>query len=81
MILNNATTNALLQSLVPNRLRGRVMAVYVFMFLGMAPIGALQAGTVARWIGSPGALIAGSIVLFVTIAAVWARVPELREIR
>lgn len=81
MILNNATTNALLQSLVPNELRGRVMAVYVFMFLGMAPLGALQAGTLARWIGSPGALVIGAAVLLVTLAAAWLRVPELRQIR
>ncbi|MDQ3556404.1 MAG: MFS transporter, partial [Gemmatimonadota bacterium] len=80
-ILNNATTNALLQSLVPDALRGRVMSVYVFMFLGMAPLGALQAGTLARWIGSPAALAVGAALLFATIAGVWLRTPELREIR
>ncbi|CAN5355023.1 MFS transporter [soil metagenome] len=81
VILNNSTTNALLQSLVPNQLRGRVMAVYVFMFLGMAPIGALQAGTLANWLGAPAAIAAGAGVLFLLILVVWARVPELREIR
>ncbi len=81
VILNNSTTNALLQSLVPNQLRGRVMAVYVFMFLGMSPIGALQAGTLANWLGAPAAIAAGAGVLFLLILVVWARVPELREIR
>lgn len=81
MILNNATTNALLQSLVPDRLRGRVMAVYVFMFLGMAPLGSLQAGALAHWLGAPTALALGAAAMLVTAVLVWLRVPELREVR
>jgi MFS family permease len=80
MILNNATVNALLQSLVPDALRGRVMSVYVFMFLGMAPLGSLQAGALARWIGAPYALATGAAVLFLLTMAVWWRVPELRNV-
>ncbi|CAN5862405.1 MFS transporter [soil metagenome] len=81
MILNNATLNALLQGLVPDDLRGRVMAVYVFMFLGMTPIGSLQAGVLARWWGAPGALLAGAALLFVILVLVWTRIPELRRLR
>ncbi|HEX8674909.1 MAG TPA: MFS transporter [Longimicrobium sp.] len=81
MILNNATLNALLQSLVPNRLRGRVMSVYVFMFLGMTPIGALQAGALSRAVGAPAALAAGAAALFLIVLAVTLRVPELRRVR
>jgi MFS family permease len=81
MILNNATLNALLQSLVPNRLRGRVMSVYVFMFLGMTPIGALQAGALSRAIGAPAALAAGAVALFLIVIAVTLRIPELRRVR
>jgi MFS family permease len=80
MLLNNTITNALLQSLVPDRLRGRVMAVYVFMFLGMAPVGSLQAGTLAQWIGAPLALTLGGLVLLLVIVLVWWRVPALRNI-
>ena len=78
MILNNATVNALLQSRVPDRLRGRVMSVYVFMFVGMTPLGALQAGALARWIGAPRALAAGAGTLLLIISWVAAKVPELR---
>lgn len=81
MILNNATLNALLQSLVPNRLRGRVMSVYVFMFLGMTPIGALQAGALSRVVGAPYAVAIGAAVLFAVMVAVAVRVPELRRVR
>lgn len=80
MILNNATLNALLQGLVPDDLRGRVMAVYVFMFLGMTPIGSLQAGVLARWWGAPGALLAGAAALFAILVVVWTRIPELRRL-
>jgi MFS family permease len=81
MILNNATTNALLQSIVPDELRGRVMGVYVFMFLGMTPVGSLQAGALARWLGAPAALAIGSAILLAVIATAWLRVGELRGVR
>jgi MFS family permease len=81
MILNTASTNALLQSIVPDRLRGRVMGVYVFMFLGMTPLGSIQAGALARWFGAPLALLIGAGTLLLTVLIVWSRVPELREVR
>lgn len=81
MILHNATVNALLQSLVPDRLRGRVMAVYVFMFLGMTPLGSLQAGALARWLGAPAALALGAGTLLLILLGVWSRTSELRELR
>ena len=81
MILNNGCVNSLLQSLVPDRLRGRVMSVYVFMFLGMAPLGSLQAGALARWMGAPAALAAGAAVLALVVLGVAWKVPELGELR
>lgn len=81
MILNNATLNALLQSLVPDRLRGRVMSVYVFMFIGMAPLGALQAGALARWLGAPTALLGGALAAASAVLWVARRIPELAETR
>ena len=81
LISFTATVNAMLQTVVPDRLRGRVMSVYVFMFLGMTPLGSLQAGALARWIGAPAALGVGTLLLLAVIAMVWLRVPELREAR
>jgi MFS family permease len=79
MLLINVS-NALVQTQVPDELRGRVMSVYVFMFLGMAPLGSLQAGALARWLGAPAALAIGAVALIAVIAAVWWRVPELRNV-
>ena len=76
-----ATVNALLQTLTPDALRGRVMSVYVFMFLGMTPVGSLQAGAVARWIGAPAAVTLSSALFLAAVLLAWAKVPELREVR
>jgi len=48
-----AATNTTLQNRVPDQLRGRIMAVYATMFMGVQPIGSLIAGGVAKRIGAP----------------------------
>lgn len=48
-----AATNTIVQSRVPDELRGRVMAVYATMFMGVQPIGSLIAGGIAKHIGAP----------------------------
>jgi MFS family permease len=78
MILNNASVNSLLQSRTPDRLRGRVMSVYVFMFIGVSPLGSLQAGALARWIGAPYALACGAGALLLIVAWIAVNIPELR---
>ena len=42
MITQAASTNTLIQSMVPDTMRGRVMAIYAMMFMGMMPLGALE---------------------------------------
>jgi MFS family permease len=66
-----AATNTVVQSRVPDELRGRVMAVYATMFMGVQPIGSLIAGGVAKHIGAPYTLaifgllvLAGSVIFF-----------------
>ena len=79
MIVTTALANTMLQTLVPDSLRGRVMAFYAFVFVGMAPFGAFQAGLVAEHTGAPIAIaIGGSGCLIATALAAWA-VPELRQ--
>jgi MFS family permease len=48
-----AATNTMTQIRVPDELRGRIMAVYATMFMGVQPLGALFAGGVARRVGAP----------------------------
>jgi MFS family permease len=48
-----ASTNTVLQSIVPDELRGRVASLYVMSFIGMTPLGALACGSIAERIGPP----------------------------
>ena len=62
MMVQMASSNTLIQSMVPDHLRGRVMAVYSMMFMGMAPFGALAAGAAADRFGAPLAVTAGGVI-------------------
>ena len=81
MILNTAVTNTLLQSIVPDGLRGRVMGFFTFVFIGMAPFGAFQAGFVAEHLGAPTAVVIGGMVCAIASLGLWGRVPEVPALR
>ena len=79
MIVNNALTNTMLQTIVPDHLRGRVMGFYSFVFVGMSPLGAFQAGAFAERFGAPLAIGIGALVCAAAVATAAWRVPELRQ--
>ncbi|HUO85012.1 MAG TPA: MFS transporter [Thermoanaerobaculia bacterium] len=79
MIFTMASSNTLVQSMVPDALRGRVMALYSMMFIGMAPTGALLAGFLAERIGAPATIAAGGIVSLVASIVFAFRIPALRD--
>lgn len=62
MLLFFSTTNTVLQTIVPDEMRGRVMGVWSLIFGAMIPLGSLEAGAVANAFGSPFALGFGAIV-------------------
>ncbi|MGH9682635.1 MAG: MFS transporter [Candidatus Acidiferrales bacterium] len=61
MMVQMASSNTLIQAMVPDRLRGRTMAVYSMMFMGMAPVGALLSGAIADHIGAQWTVALGGI--------------------
>jgi len=79
LMLTAASTNTVLQSIVPDELRGRVASLYVMSFLGMSPLGALGAGWAAEHVGAPSTLaVCGGIALIA--AALYARqLPAIRQ--
>jgi MFS family permease len=79
MMLDMAATNTLLQAMAPDRLRGRVMALYSMMTGGMAPLGALTAGAAADRIGAPAAVAIGGVACVFGAFWFWRRWPGLRE--
>jgi len=66
MLLFFATSNTVLQTIVPDEMRGRVMGVWSLVFGAMIPLGSLEAGTVAHFLGTPFALAFGAIVCAVS---------------
>jgi len=80
MVTQNATTNTLIQTSVPDQMRGRVMSVYTLAFMGMMPLGSLQAGAVANAFGAPFAVEFGAIIAAAFALFVFCRVPEIRQL-
>ena len=62
MMMQFTATNTLIQAMVPDQLRGRVMSIYAMMFLGMSPLGSLLAGMLADRIGAPVTVAIGGVV-------------------
>jgi MFS family permease len=79
MITGMAGCNTLLQSLVPDHLRGRVMSLYTLFFLGMAPIGSLMAGALAAHLGTPLTIAAGGIGAILGAILFWRALPGIRR--
>src|SRR2546422_10079827 len=79
MIVTTALSNTLLQTLVPDELRGRVMAFYAFVFVGMAPLGAFLAGLLAEHTSAPLAIAVGGAGCLIAVGLVTWRAPELRK--
>ena len=78
MMVQMASSNTLIQSMVPDRLRGRVMAIYSMMFVGMAPFGALLAGVLAHLLGAPMTVAIGGVVCIAGAIVFGFHLPKIR---
>jgi MFS family permease len=78
MMVQMASSNTLIQSMVPDRLRGRVMALYSMMFLGMAPFGALLSGILANLMGAPSTVALGGAVCIAGAVVFRSHLPKIR---
>lgn len=81
MILNGAIGNALLQSIVPDELRGRIMAAYGLVVVGVSQVvGAFTGGIVAHAVGVAGAIFAAAALMLAYGLWAFLRQPELRAL-
>jgi len=78
MMVQMASSNTLVQAMAPDQLRGRVMAVYSMMFMGMVPFGAFFAGLLAEKLGAPLTVALGALGCLVGSAVFLLRLPGLR---
>jgi MFS family permease len=71
LIVTAASSNTLIQTLIPDHLRGRIMAFYTMAFLGMAPLGSLISGRIGHYVGVPATLFGAGLLAITCIA--WLR--------
>lgn len=79
MVLFNMA-NTLIQTLVPDNLRGRVVSVYTLSFFGLMPLGALLAGWLAELTSEPLTVVLSALVALAFSAWLWLAVPQLRAL-
>jgi MFS family permease len=78
MVLELSASNTIIQTLVTDEMRGRVMSYYTMAFVGMAPFGSLMAGALAQWIGAPRTLMVTGLCC--ALGAAWY-FTQLKDIR
>jgi MFS family permease len=78
MMQGLTTSNTILQTLVDEKMRGRVMSYYTMAFVGMAPFGSLLAGALAHAMGAPRTVIISGIACIVGSVWFWSRMTEIR---
>jgi len=78
MMLGMASSNTLIQAMTPDHLRGRVMAMYTMMFMGMAPFGSLFAGGIAEHLGAPFTVSVGAVACIGAAFLFFFHLPKIR---
>jgi len=76
-----AAANNRIQTITPDHLRGRVMSLYAQALIGVGPVGAIQAGTLATLFGPPWAMSIGALVAGAVIVAIRILTPEVFSTR
>jgi MFS family permease len=80
IVLYFSTSNTVLQTIVPDEMRGRVMGIWTLVFGGMMPLGSLQAGLMADVFGTPTTIAIGALICALA-AIVTLEVVRKREAR
>ena len=73
-------TNTIVQTIVDDAKRGRVMAFYTIALLGSMPLGSLLSGSLAARIGAPATLMLSGVVCTILALWFWTKLPEIRKI-
>ena len=78
VVVNGMSVSTMLQTIVEDRMRGRIMGIFSVAFLGMYPLGSLAGGALAEVIGAPATMAWGGVVCTVAALMLWRRMPALR---
>lgn len=77
----NILANSLVQHIVPDHLRGRVMSIYALIFLGMMPLGSMLGGLLAEAYGTPFAVLASASVALMFAIVLYIGAPFIRKLK
>jgi MFS family permease len=80
LVIQNATINTMIQLIIPDQLRGRVMGVYSLVFFGTTPFGALQAGILAQALGPTAGVAIGAGINLAFAVGFLLLMPSLRRL-
>ncbi len=79
LMMQMASSNTIVQSIVDDQKRGRVLGLFVMARRGVESLGSLLFGAVAHWLGTPGTLMIGGTVCLLAVAAFAAKLPSIRQ--
>jgi MFS family permease len=80
MMIQMASSNTILQTLVDDDKRGRVISFYTMAFMGTAPFGSFLAGGLSKIIGAPNTVLIGGISCIIGALFFTRKLPELKKI-
>jgi MFS family permease len=80
VMIQVGASNTLIQSIVPDHLRGRAMSVYAMMYIGIGPVGAMVAGFAAERFGARVTILAGAAICIAASLAFASLIPSIRPI-
>jgi MFS family permease len=79
LMMQMASSNTIVQSIVEDQKRGRVLSLFVMARRGVESLGSLLFGAIANWVGTPGALMIGGTVCLLAVAAFASKLPSIRQ--
>ncbi|MCD6310687.1 MAG: MFS transporter [Candidatus Eremiobacteraeota bacterium] len=81
LMILQATANTTIQLKTPDDIRGRIMGIYGFTFLGFMPLGQLQVGAIAQWLDVRWAIALNALICMIVAIIVYRKVPQLKKVQ
>jgi MFS family permease len=78
-MMQMASSNTIVQTLVDDQKRGRVLSLFVMARRGVESLGSLLFGAIAGWVGTPATLMIGGTVCLLAVAAFATKLPSIRQ--
>lgn len=79
LMMQMASSNTIVQSIVDDQKRGRVLSLFVMARRGIESLGSLLFGAIAAWVGTPGTLMLAGTLCLLAVAAFATKLPSIRQ--